>query len=159
MPESYFMMRGGEIMFDKIRKVMRGEKGFTLVEMMVVLIIIAVLIALGIRAYIGYIGNSKMTKASGDISTIQAALDSYYSQNQSYPMGQTQLTAAGVSSYEVNGGGGVNNPPYTYTTSGTNASKYDVYSITSVNANYMVGWGTSGISSPATLSTTTNMNQ
>ena len=33
-------------MINKFRKVMQGEKGFTLVEMMVVLIIIAVLIGL-----------------------------------------------------------------------------------------------------------------
>ncbi len=65
-------------MSEKIRKFMRGEKGFTLIEMMVVLIIIAVLIGAGIRAYMGYIGRAKITKATGDISTMAAALDSYY---------------------------------------------------------------------------------
>jgi general secretion pathway protein G len=140
-----------KIMVDKIRKVMSVEKGFTLVEMMVVLIIIAVLIALGIRAYVGYIGRAKMTKANGDITTIQAALDAYYAQNQSYPGAQSTLTSAGISSYEVNGGGPVAGiPPYGYTfltTSGT----YKVYTITSVNALYMEGIGTNGVSSPATL--------
>jgi general secretion pathway protein G len=146
-------MRGGEMMIDKIRKVMRGEKGFTLVEMMVVLIIIAVLIALGIRAYIGYIGTAKMTKANGDITTIQAALDAYYSTNQVYPSSQSLLTSAGISSYEVSGGAPNGNPPYGYTApSATPAnSQYRVYSITSVNGLYMEGIGTSGISSPATL--------
>ena len=136
-------------MVDKIRKVMSVEKGFTLVEMMVVLIIIAVLIALGIRAYVGYIGRAKMTKADGDITTIQAALDAYYAQNQSYPGAQSTLTSAGISSYEVNGGGPTGTPPYGYTL--TSASGYRVYSMTSVNAQYMEGSGTSGISSPATL--------
>jgi general secretion pathway protein G len=150
-------MRGGEMMIDKIRKVMRGEKGFTLVEMMVVLIIIAVLIALGIRAYIGYIGTAKMTKANGDITTIQAALDAYYSTNQAYPTGtgttgQVLLTSAGISSYEVlcsGGTGPAGTPPYTYYSSAN--STYKLYSITSVNGLSMEGMGTSGMSSPATL--------
>jgi len=141
------------MMIDKIRKVMRGDKGFTLVEMMVVLIIIAILIALGIRAYIGYIGSAKMTKANGDITTIQAALDAYYSTNQSYPGSQTTLTSAGISSYEVNGGGPAGTPPYGYTF--TTASGYRVYSMTSVNGLFMEGSGTSGMSNPATLVPTT----
>jgi general secretion pathway protein G len=152
------IMRGGEMMIDKIRKVMRGEKGFTLVEMMVVLIIIAVLIALGIRAYIGYIGSAKMTKASGDITTIQAALDAYYSTNQNYPTTSTGLTSAGVSSYEVlyssnntytpNSGPQSTTPPYVYYLS---SGIYKVFSITTVNGAQMEGMGTNGVSGPATL--------
>ena len=92
-----------------------------------------------------------MTNADGDITTIQAALGSYYSTNQVYPNNQATLASAGTSSYEVNGGGPVAGiPPYGYTlltTSGT----YKIYTITSVNALYMEGIGTSGISSPATL--------
>jgi type II secretion system protein G len=144
---------GLKMVVARIRKVRRGEKGFTLVEMMVVLIIIAVLIALGIRAYIGYIGHAKMTKADGDITTIQAALDSYYSTNQMYPSSQVLLTSAGISSYEVTtlagSGPAGTNPPYLY---GLSAGSYFVSSITSVNGQYMVGTGTSGVSNPATLS-------
>ena len=140
-------------MIDKFRKAMRGEKGFTLVEMMVVLIIIAVLIALGIRAYIGYIGSSKMTKASGDIATIQAALDSYYAQNQSYPEDTDfyALSTAGISSYEVSTAGRQNNSPYVYSVSGTNDTQYEIFSVTTVNGQNMAGYGTSGVSSPASL--------
>ena len=90
-------------MSEKIRKFMRDEKGFTLVEMMVVLIIIAVLIGAGIRAYMGYIGRAKITKATGDISTMAAALDSYYQTqpNQGYPTGADDLVAAGISTTHV----------------------------------------------------------
>jgi general secretion pathway protein G len=134
---------------------MRGEKGFTLVEMMVVLIIIAMLIALGIWAYIGSVGVSKMTKASGEITTIQAALDAYYSTNMRYPLTQIQLTSAGISPYEVTtlagSGPAGTNPPYLYGSVAA-GGPYFVSSITSVNGQYMVGTGTNGVSNPATLS-------
>lgn len=63
----------------------RNEKGFTMIEMMVVLIIIAVLIGAGIKFYLGYIENSRVTKAKSQISTMQAGLDSYYAENNVYP--------------------------------------------------------------------------
>jgi general secretion pathway protein G len=137
------------MMIDKIKKIMRGEQGFTLVEMMVVLIIIAVLIALGIRAYIGYIGTSKLTKGNGDITTIQAALDSYYSTNQTYPTGQTALSSAGISSFEVNAvtTSNPNNAPYGYSGGG---SSYTVNMHATGNGEYMQGTGASGMSTPAT---------
>ena len=56
-----------------------------MIEMMVVLIIIAVLIGGGIRFYLGYIEGAKVTKAKANISTMQGALDAYYSENSEYP--------------------------------------------------------------------------
>lgn len=81
------------------KKLLGGDKGFTLIEMMVVLIIIAVLIAGGIRFYAGYIENSRVTKARVQLSTIQAALDSYYAEKGNYPYGEglaNQLLSAGL---------------------------------------------------------------
>jgi len=81
------------------RKHVRNEKGFTMIEMMVVLIIIAVLIGGGIKFYLGYIENSKVTKAKANITVMQAALDAYYSEHNKYPSGSgdsagTDLTTA-----------------------------------------------------------------
>lgn len=72
-----------------LRRLIRNEKGFTMVEMMVVMIIIAVLIAGGVKFYLGYIENSKVTKAKAQISTMQAALDTYYAENGAYPSDTT----------------------------------------------------------------------
>jgi len=74
------------------KKLLRKEEGFTMVEMMVVLIIVAVLIAGGIRFYLGYIENSRVTKAKAQITTMQASLDSYYAENGSYPFGADLAT-------------------------------------------------------------------
>jgi len=68
------------------RRHVRNEKGFTMIEMMVVLIIIAVLIGGGIRFYLGYIENAKVTKAKAQISNMQALMDSWYAENGSYPL-------------------------------------------------------------------------
>lgn len=77
-------------------KRLRNEKGFTMIEMMVVLIIIAVLIAGGIKFYLGYIENSKITKAKGQIATMQAALDSFFAEKGSYPDTTNELKEAGL---------------------------------------------------------------
>jgi general secretion pathway protein G len=83
------------------KRYLNNEKGFSMIEMMVVLIIIAVLIAGGIRFYLGYIENSRVTKAKAQISTMQAALDAYYAENADYPKGDDK---AGLTSALINAG-------------------------------------------------------
>lgn len=83
------------------KKLMRKEKGFTMVEMMVVLIIVAVLIAGGIKFYLGYIENSRVTKAKAQISTMQAALDTYYAENGVYPLGAGATNEAKLADLKV----------------------------------------------------------
>ncbi len=83
------------------KKLMRKEEGFTMVEMMVVLIIVAVLIAGGIKFYLGYIENSRVTKAKAQISTMQASLDTYYAENGKYPLGTGADAAAKLADLKV----------------------------------------------------------
>jgi general secretion pathway protein G len=84
------------------KKLLRKEEGFTMVEMMVVLIIIAVLIGAGIRFYFGYIENSRVTKAKAQVGIMQAALDSYFAEKGVYSNGtdaatlREALTNAGI---------------------------------------------------------------
>ncbi len=142
------------MMSEKIRKVMRGEQGFTLVEMMVVLIIIAVLIGFGIRAYMGYIASSKITKAKGDISTMSAALDSYYAQNQGYPgTDDGSLVSAGLSTVEVSGTP-TTGVPYVIA---TDANGYVIYTeVRPDGNNWVVATGSQGITSLGPYLTTLN---
>ena len=72
------------------------EKGFTLMEMIVVLVIIGLLIAGGIGFYDGYIENSKVIKAKSQISVMQGAVDSWYAEHGSYPKDSADQVLAGL---------------------------------------------------------------
>lgn len=79
-----------------LKRYLRSEKGFTMIEMMIVLIIIGVLIAGGIWLYFGYIEGAKVTKAKAYITTVQGQLDAYYAEKSKYPTTLDELTDAGV---------------------------------------------------------------
>ncbi len=149
-------------MSEKVKKYLHGEQGFTLVEMMVVLVIIAVLIAGGVRYYMGYVTSSKITKARGDITTIQADLETYYNQNQSYPAADGTVTiddslgSAGLGPSLVSSSTDATiTTPYVYIpASATPCSGYTVYTASAVDGSltgFVVATGTSG--TPGTIQT------
>lgn len=61
------------------------QKGFTLVEVMIVVAIIAILGAIAIPAYNGYISTSKMKSAEAIIEQIPILLETYRAENGSFP--------------------------------------------------------------------------
>ncbi len=62
-----------------------GERGFTLIELMVVIVIIGLLAAIVTYNVLPLGDKGKIVKAKADISTIEGALDLYKLQNDSYP--------------------------------------------------------------------------
>jgi general secretion pathway protein G len=139
------------------KRYLNNEKGFSMIEMMVVLIIIAVLMAGGIKFYLGYIENSRVTKAKAQISTMQAALDAYYAEKGQYPADDDGLLNAGIAATESTGGSTIitieaEDPwgkPYKYEVS-SDQSEYVVYTgndkVQGKGNTYVVGSGTSGYS-------------
>lgn len=81
----------------------RRARGFTLVELMVVVAIIAILSAIAMSAYGGYITRSKIQAAKGDLSALSLNLENEFQRNLEYSVrsktASTSDTVASVSSW------------------------------------------------------------
>ncbi|MCQ4288530.1 type II secretion system major pseudopilin GspG [Pseudomonas stutzeri] len=71
----------------------RKQRGFTLIEIMVVVVILGILAALVVPQVMNRPDQAKVTVAKGDIKAIGAALDMYKLDNYSYPSTQQGLDA------------------------------------------------------------------
>lgn len=61
------------------------QSGFTLIEILVVIVILGVLGAIAVPRFFGQIDKAQITKAKQDIKTLQSALDIYRLDNNFYP--------------------------------------------------------------------------
>ena len=81
----------------------RSSKGFTIVQLLVVVAIIGILSAIGVVSYNGYVSGSKKTAAENTIQQIALAQTEYYSNNGEYFLsgaGDT-CTASDVTSADI----------------------------------------------------------
>lgn len=69
------------------------QKGFTLIEIMVVVVIISVLIGLVAPNILGRVDEARVTAARADIATLEQALDMYKLDNHHYPSTDQGLQA------------------------------------------------------------------
>jgi general secretion pathway protein G len=71
----------------------RLQRGFTLIEIMVVVIIIGLLVAIVAPNVIGNVDKANVTKAKADIRAMKSALELYYLDNSTYPTSEQGLEA------------------------------------------------------------------
>ncbi len=69
------------------------SSGFTLVEMVLVLGIVALLVGAGIVSLTGVLDSGKKTRVKGDLNTLTAALRSYETDNMFLPSSEQGLSA------------------------------------------------------------------
>ena len=116
----------------------RRESGFTLLELLVVVVIIGVLVAYVGPRYFQQIGKSERTAALGQLDSLSKAIDTYYMDTGRFPPMETGLDALLI---KPESEGKWNGPylkrkvpldpwgnPYVYRVPGT-AGDYDLFSL------------------------------
>ncbi len=127
---------------------LKQQEGFTLIEIMVVILILGLLATLVVQSLRGATDKAKRTKAMADIAELKTALDRYYIDNGSYPSSEQGLQALvtppsqGTQTANYEEGGYIRripndpwNNPYAYQSDGNN------YTLKSLGADGAPGGG------------------
>jgi type IV pilus assembly protein PilA len=84
---------GDTSMLEMLRRRREDEQGFTLIELMVVVLIIAILIAIAIPTFLGARRRSQNRAAQSNIRNAFTAEKTYYTDQQQYTETESALTA------------------------------------------------------------------
>ena len=80
-----------------INMTMRNNKGFTLVELLLVIIIMGILIVMGLTSFLSSQKKSRDIKRKQDLRQVALSLEAYYSDKGKYPTGNASGVMVGCS--------------------------------------------------------------
>jgi type IV pilus assembly protein PilA len=118
-------------MLTKLRERAQSEKGFTLIELLVVILIIGILAAIALPAFLNQRGKAQDTEAKSAVRTAQTAMETYYTEKQTY-QGATAVILQGIEPALNEGQGstlavtGAGDGGYTVTVTSKTTGKFNV---------------------------------
>lgn len=120
---------------------MKHLRGFTIVEIIIVIVVIGILATVGIVSYGGMQARARDTERKADIDSMATALETYYEQSGRYP---DHTTMAGLTggSFLSQRGDGLRLPPAALTAPGDTAidSNYYSYTLAPVTSSSKYGY-------------------
>ena len=131
--EKTIILRGGDNMLTRMTN--KNEKGFTLIELMIVIAIIGILAAIAIPQFNAYRARSFNAGANTDLRNAMTAQEGYYTDNDTYTNSAANLTG----SYGLITSSGV-----TLTLAGDNTSYTIISWSTSAGADYRMTYTVNG---------------
>jgi type IV pilus assembly protein PilE len=63
---------------------MRGQKGFTLIELMIVVAIVGILVTIALPSYTGYVQRSRISEAVSGLAGMPVNMERYFQDNRTY---------------------------------------------------------------------------
>jgi len=119
----------------------REQQGFTLIELMIVVAMIAILAAIALPNYRDHVTRSRVIEATSGLSDARVKMEQYFQDNRSYPTsgcttsspaGANQITVMTLQNFAITCGTPTTTT-YTATATGTNAMVGFVYTIAQDN--------------------------
>ena len=113
----------------------RGKKGFTIIELLIVIAVIAILVGIALPRFKGMRDEGNITRAKGELRTLQTAVESYRIHTGAYPAAAAfETTLIGATPQIISA---AMNDPFTspaaaYTlvlSNGTTGNFYSIYSV------------------------------
>lgn len=111
----------------------RQQRGFTLIEVMIVVVIIAILAAIAIPNYRDYVTRGRVVEAAGGLADARTKMEQYFQDNRTYPTGCVIApTAPGAANVQLQA-------LQNFTLSCSNLAA-TTYTVTATGTNAMVGF-------------------
>jgi len=83
---------------------MKKNSGFSLVELMIVIVIIGVLAAVAVPIYSNNVMKAKMSEADAALGSIRTQLRVYYGENGAYPLYTSSTAILSVAGIDIDSG-------------------------------------------------------